>query len=72
MFVTNRTNCDPVRSCNDLAGMPCVNSSTSGAESLRDLGLALRGRKTTNANTANGTRLKQLSGNLVAPVAKGP
>ena len=72
MFETKRTNCDPVRSCSDLPGMPCVNSSTSGTEPLRGPELALRGRKMSNGNTAKGMRLKQRTSNAVAPVAKGP
>jgi hypothetical protein len=71
MFETKRTNCDPVRSCTDLAGMPRVNSSTRGAQPLTELGLALRGRKTTNGNTANGMRMKRLSRGVVGPVATG-
>lgn len=70
MFETNRTNCDPVRSCNDLSGMPCVNSSTSGAAPLRGPEPALRGRKTSNGNTANGMRLTQRSGKWWPPFGK--
>ena len=72
MFETNRTNCDPVRSWSDLAGMARVNSSTRGSEPLSDVGFALRGRKTSNGKTANGMRLKQLSRNVVAPRRKRP
>ena len=72
MFETNRTNCDPVRSCSDRAGMSRVSSPARGAEPLTDPELALCGRKTSNGNTANGMRLKQPFSNVRVPRRKSP